>query len=189
VKSALNTTRILWSLAILEKLRIEDHFQYCREIVHIIRQNSQLDRYKTAHFSSRHTAFMIQQILNEFEICLNGRGDKSTADYKTEIRNLRHYLSQYTTLRKGVNSTEKSSRASIDGSGLEFTAAAVGYSSNTHLEASALLNELCVAHVNEHLLQDGILVDVFVPSSRCRGVVIEFDGPSHFDSFLRVSRL
>lgn len=75
-------------------------------------------------------------------------------------------------------------------------------SSYTHLDASKLLNALGICHENEKLLPHGYIVDIFVPGVHLRrnrnsdhaqggcsdekGLVIEFDGPFHFESYLQV---
>lgn len=93
-------------------------------------------------------------------------------------------------------------------------------SSFTHLEASALLSSMGIAHENEKLLVNGYLVDIFIPmtsnsqssqsshstssnshrssgyssnvtgaavgGAEDEGIVLEFDGPFHFESYLKV---
>lgn len=73
-------------------------------------------------------------------------------------------------------------------------------SSLTHQSISLLLTELGYAHSNEHCLEYGYMVDIFIREQDLpqqykdnnadmlakypQGIVIEYDGPSHFDSYL-----
>ncbi|KAJ1442940.1 hypothetical protein B484DRAFT_441846 [Ochromonadaceae sp. CCMP2298] len=81
-------------------------------------------------------------------------------------------------------------------------------SSVTHLDASRLLSRIGVRHSNEALLDNGYAVDIFLPpvgggdvggggdgasdgqgtgagARRHKGIAVEFDGPSHFESYLQ----
>jgi hypothetical protein len=82
-------------------------------------------------------------------------------------------------------------------------------SSFTHRDVSSVLSTMGIAHENERVLENSYVVDIFIPGSGgrrereigkeeegegegrgdvlSRGTVIEYDGPSHFESYLRVS--
>ena len=62
-------------------------------------------------------------------------------------------------------------------------------------DASKILREMGIAHENEKLVGHGYVVDIFIPPSALPasswhrppgfiGTVLEFDGPSHFESYL-----
>ena len=65
------------------------------------------------------------------------------------------------------------------------------FSSFSHLDASKTLFKLGITHENEKLLPNGYLVDVYIPSYKpnyekeFKDVVLEFDGPTHYDSYLQ----
>lgn len=66
------------------------------------------------------------------------------------------------------------------------------FSSFSHLDASKTLFKLGITHENEKLLPNGYLVDVYIPSYKpnyekeFKDIVLEFDGPTHYDSYLQV---
>ncbi len=68
-------------------------------------------------------------------------------------------------------------------------------SSQTHLDASAILRELGIVHENEKILDNGYYADIYISPqfagnttpSNSKGIVVEFDGPWHFESYLDVS--
>ena len=63
-------------------------------------------------------------------------------------------------------------------------------SSFSHKEASRILNSLGYEHENEKILLFGISADIYIPAEskeESRGLIIELDGPHHFESYLNVS--
>jgi len=77
-------------------------------------------------------------------------------------------------------------------------------SSFTHLDVSNILNEMNISHENEKLLPNGYVADIFIPRALSyrdatflndtenglyndeTALVIEYDGPLHFETYLSV---
>jgi hypothetical protein len=184
---AADLARVLWSLAVVEELDYEA-FSIMREYLlnnHVYRKGAD---------GRAMMMNQITQIRNEFECQArqlqldlprlknqnySAKQSQALIDAKDKLEKLRAAVNDISSFCKQHNyvATAHHSKAVI--------------SSSTHIDGSKTLSKLGIAHENEKMLPNGYLVDVFISKYRrnaaevLEDIVLEFDGPSHFDSYLQ----
>ena len=204
---------MLWSLSVLERLELSQ-FERCRQL---------LEKYMTSRGGQTLHSWadvQLQQVWCEAQILRQKEGKTAPLKSSAEAKSTEH-LATLPWYRTQVPMTEDPE------------------SSQTHLDASKLLNRMGITHQNEVQLANGYVVDTFIPvsampkpkpfsgvpswlratvskpvgssdsseditpegeqlveeteiekevaSPQCEGFVLEFDGPTHFESYMHVS--
>ena len=159
-------SRTLWSLAVLQLLDIP-RFQ---SVQNLLLKSSQLLKGVEMH------SWMIKQLT------------QIHAELMTQAKNQGVEDAVIQEQLKGLEDFFKSSAAHKN---LNKRILRENLSSWTHMDASRVLTDMGIAHENEKLLSNGYVVDIFIPASQTfgqdhGGIAMEFDGPSHFESYLNV---
>ena len=159
-------TRVLWSLAVLERL------EWC----HMQHAETALTKFIAANYDWEPNYLLANQMmqvgceLRSMEGAAIAAGVTPEAVAATHLFLTRHFS------RRPPNAREISEL--------------VGTSSWSHRSTSAMLTGLGVVHQNEVFIPGGYLVDILVPprpGDQDLGAVIELDGPTHFESYLKVN--
>jgi hypothetical protein len=155
-------SRTLWALAVLQRLDI-DRFLSVQSLLF---KASQLLQGVEMH------SWMIKQLTQiETELRIKHQHDSNIEEQLTPLHEFLEKSPTYKNLNKRILRENLSSW--------------------THLDASRVLTEMGIVHENEKLLPNGSVVDMFVPlnDGSFQGIAIEFDGPSHYESYLNVSSI
>ncbi len=153
-------SRTLWALAVLQRLDVDRFLS----IQSLLFKASQLLQGVEMH------SWMIKQLTQiQIELMLRHQHDVHI-NIEEQLKPLNEFLQRSPTYK---NLNKRILRESV--------------SSWTHLDASRVLTEMGIAHENEKLLPNGYVIDIFI-SLQDKGIAVEFDGPSHFESYLNVSQ-
>lgn len=168
-------TKMLWSLSVLHMLTPEQFLSVHRLLTRYVKDNMD---------SSVVSSWMCQQLR---QVCVEMSIHASSMQDEEAKQHILTATEQLMNAVKGTTAwkfLQRSNKADI-------------VSSFTHRDASSVLSEMGITHENEKMLDNGYIADVFMPASVARrlppgsskGVVIEFDGPQHFESYTGVSPL
>jgi hypothetical protein len=179
--------RILWSLAVLEELDLEA-FYIMRESLlnnHIYRKGEDgrtmiMNQLVQVRNELECQACQLQLDLPRLEIQDNSSGpSQALIDAKGKIKKLRSAAKEISSFFTHHSNAPMAHHAKAVSS------------SFSHMDSSKTLFKLGVVHENEKMLPSGYLVDIFIPKYKknyaevLENIVLEFDGPTHFDSYLQ----
>jgi len=162
--------RTLWSLAILELLDIDRYLSVHDKLLRSI-----------GVVSSEHRSQLTQVFT---ELTLQSERQSHSPENKDQvakcIMEFNNQSEEAIISSKWLSHNEKDK---------------ITMSSATHKEIARILSKLGIVHENEKSLKNGYVVDIFIPypnndeddAASKKGIVLEFDGPTHFEFYSNVS--
>ncbi|RYH29415.1 hypothetical protein EON65_08580 [archaeon] len=182
-------SRTLWSLAAAQLLTL-DIFMALKGLLLPSVQDSFTLGVETNTWMTR----QLHQVVTELSILLAQHKERWEAELAstTGTRPI-HMIGRYKAddIESSINNLERIIKVSKSYKYLQRRATQDNISSYTHKDASNILRDIGIHHENETLLEHGYYADIFIPPQYMdcggsKGIVIEFDGPWHFDSYLEV---
>ena len=178
---------VLLSLAILQKLDLPT-FMSAKDTLEQAVANKGLDVVNVAQ---------LRHVWNEVQILMKEQGIDPVQWQQEQILKATHAQDTTTTTTSAMKEVFDAPRALLPWQeGYSATNANTPQSSHNHVALSHALRAIGVPHQNEVTLTNGLIADILIPSrafvldaAECKGVVVEYDGPFHFESYAKVALL
>ena len=178
---------VLLSLAILQKLDLPT-FMSAKDTLEQAVTNNGLDTVNVAQ---------LRHVWNEVQILMKEQGIDPVQWQQEQILKATHAQDTTTTTTSAMKEVFDAPRALLPWQvGYSETNANTPQSSHNHVALSHALRAMGVPHKNEVTLTNGLIADILIPSrafvldaAECKGVVVEYDGPFHFESYAKVALL